>query len=91
MLAAVVGFVKIPRSRAAVTIEAGVVGQNQIAALDFGRRGSEAFPHDSAPRFLIRDRDGIFGGEFRQRVKGIGIAEVLPLRNRPGRTPSPSA
>src|SRR5262249_2085036 len=32
----------------------------------------EAFPHDSAPRYLLRDRDGIYGGEFRQRVKGMG-------------------
>src|SRR2546421_4963674 len=24
----------------------------------------EAFPHDSAPRFLLRDRDSIYSGEF---------------------------
>ena len=27
----------------------------------------EAFPEDSAPRFLIRDRDQIYGEEFCQR------------------------
>src|SRR3982074_1242107 len=36
----------------------------------------EAFPDDSAPRFLL-DRDSIYGGEFRRRVKGTRIAEVL--------------
>jgi len=30
----------------------------------------EAFPDDSAPRYLLRDRDRIYGGEFRRRVKG---------------------
>src|SRR6266404_7826823 len=43
----------------------------------------EAFPHDSAPRFLIHDRDGIFGGPFRQRVKAIGLAEVLITPHSP--------
>jgi hypothetical protein len=51
----------------------------------------EAFPDDSAPRYLLRDRDGIYGGEFRQRVKGMGLAEVLTRHARPGRTPSPNA
>src|SRR4030081_3711958 len=37
----------------------------------------EAFPDDSAPRYLLRDRDGIYGGEFRRRLKGMLIAEVL--------------
>ena len=43
----------------------------------------EAFPDDSAPRYLLRDRDGIYGGEFRQRVKGMGLAEVLTARRSP--------
>src|SRR5256712_474874 len=43
---------------------------------------TEAFPHDSAPRFLLRDRDSIYGGEFRRRAKSIGIAEFSP---RPAR------
>ncbi len=47
----------------------------------------EAFPHDSAPRFLIRDRDGIFGGQFRQRVKAIGLAEVLTATRSPWQNP----
>ena len=36
----------------------------------------ESFPFDTAPRFLIRDNDSIFGGEFSHRVKSLGIEEV---------------
>jgi putative transposase len=43
----------------------------------------EAFPHDSAPRFLVRDRDGIYGRQFRQRVKAIGLAEILTTPHSP--------
>jgi putative transposase len=37
----------------------------------------EAFPFDQIPRYLLRDRDGIFGGEFRKDVKAMGTKEVL--------------
>jgi hypothetical protein len=32
----------------------------------------EAFPDDTAPRWLLRDRDAIYGAAFRQRVAGMG-------------------
>jgi len=37
----------------------------------------DAFPDDSAPPYLLRDRDSIYGLAFRQRVKGMRIREVL--------------
>jgi hypothetical protein len=37
----------------------------------------EAFPWDESPRYLLRDRDGVYGSLFRQRVKNLGIEEVL--------------
>ena len=37
----------------------------------------EAFPFDEAPRFLIRDHDGIYGQDFCERVKYLGIEEVV--------------
>jgi putative transposase len=43
----------------------------------------QAFPWDSAPRYLLRDRDGIFGSEFVQRVKALGIQEVLSAPRSP--------
>ncbi len=36
-----------------------------------------AFPWDTAPRFLLRDRDSCYGSEFGDPVKGLNIEEVL--------------
>jgi hypothetical protein len=47
----------------------------------------EAFPGDSTPRYLLRDRDGIYGAEFRRRVKGMGLAEVLTAPRSPWQNP----
>jgi hypothetical protein len=46
----------------------------------------EAFPWDTAPRYMIRDRDSIYGNAFKARVKNMGIEEVVtayksPLQN----------
>jgi len=35
-----------------------------------------AFPWETAPRYLIRDRDKAYGFAFSRRVKGLGIREV---------------
>jgi transposase InsO family protein len=43
----------------------------------------QAFPWDSAPRYLLRDRDGIFGREFAEQVKAMGIKEVLSAPRSP--------
>ena len=43
----------------------------------------EAFPFDQAPRFLIRDRDGTYGHVVRERLRGMGIAEVLTAPRSP--------
>jgi hypothetical protein len=34
----------------------------------------DAFPDDGAPLYLLRDRDGVYGHVFQQRVKGIGTS-----------------
>jgi transposase InsO family protein len=36
----------------------------------------EAFPFDSAPRYLLRDNDQFYGCEFRRRLEVMGIREV---------------
>src|SRR5215831_16796017 len=43
----------------------------------------EPFPWDSAPRFLLRDRDRIFGSDFTRQVKELGIEEVLGAPRAP--------
>jgi putative transposase len=47
----------------------------------------EAFPEDTAPRYMIRDRDGIYGDVFRRRVEGMGIDEVLTAPQSPWQNP----
>ena len=37
----------------------------------------EAFPEDTPPRYLIRDRDQIYGECFRNRLRDLGTTEVL--------------
>ena len=37
----------------------------------------EAFPEDMTPRWLLRDRDAIYGDVFRRRVASMGIGEVV--------------
>src|SRR5437899_10177445 len=36
-----------------------------------------AFPNDSAPSYLLRDRNHVYGAKFRHRVKAMQIDEVL--------------
>jgi putative transposase len=43
----------------------------------------EAFPEETAPRFLLRDRDSIYGEYFRRRVAGIGVEEVVTAARSP--------
>lgn len=43
----------------------------------------EAFPWDTAPRYLLRDRDSIFGRIFRERIKSMGIEEVMTAFHSP--------
>ncbi len=47
----------------------------------------EAFPDQEAPRFLIRDRDGIYGHFFQQRVANMGIEEVICSPRSPWQNP----
>lgn len=43
----------------------------------------EAFPWDTAPRYLLRDRDRIFGPEFVRQVKAMRIKQVLSVPRSP--------
>jgi putative transposase len=50
---------------------AGWVWQQLIQATPWGR----------APRYLVRDRDAVYGRDFLQRARGLGIATLLtPVR-----------
>ncbi len=46
-----------------------------------------AFPEDTAPRFLLRDRDGVYGGGFLTRVENMGIEQVVTAPKSPWQNP----
>lgn len=47
----------------------------------------EAFPEEAVPRFLLRDRDSIYGEYFRSRVAGMGVEEVVTVARSPWQNP----
>jgi transposase InsO family protein len=47
----------------------------------------EAFPWDTAPTYLLRDRDKIFGLEFQRTVLNLGIQEVRISPHSPWQNP----
>lgn len=47
----------------------------------------EAFPWDTAPRYLLRDRDAIYGRWFTRRVRNMGIEEVKTAPRSPWQNP----
>ena len=48
---------------------------------------TQAFPENSAPRYLLRDRDGSYGAAFVARAKAMGIEEVLSAPRSPWQNP----
>lgn len=51
------------------------------------RQVTEAFPWDTSPRFLLRDRDSFYGSVFRRRVEVMGITEVITATRSPWQNP----
>src|SRR5262249_23082354 len=47
------------------------------------RQMTEAFPWDTAPKYLVRDRDAVYGNVVKRRLRGLGI------RDRPTAPRSP--
>jgi putative transposase len=43
----------------------------------------QAFPEDTAPRYLLRDQDKIYGADFTEPVQAMGIKEVRAAPARP--------
>jgi transposase InsO family protein len=46
-----------------------------------------AFPYYTAPQYLLRDRDSIYGSVFVQRVEGMGIKQKLISPRSPWQNP----
>jgi len=47
----------------------------------------EAFPWEEAPRYLLRDRDYVYGNAFQKRVHSMGIEEVVIAARCPWQNP----
>jgi putative transposase len=48
-----------------------------------GQQLREAFPFDQLPRYLLRDRDAIFGNAFTEQLREMNIEEVLSTPRSP--------
>jgi transposase InsO family protein len=49
--------------------------------------GREAFAFTSSPKYLFRDRDGIYGLEFQRRAEALGLEEVRLAPRSPWQSP----
>ena len=47
----------------------------------------DAFPYDEPPRYLIRDRDAIYGDQFEKRLKHMRIKQVVIAPRSPWQNP----
>ena len=47
----------------------------------------QAFPDGGEPRYLLRDRDRIYGEELQERIQAIGIKEILTAPQSPWQNP----
>jgi len=48
----------------------------------------QAFPGDTAPQYLLRDRDAVYGVAFSHRAQSLGIQEVKIAPRAPWQNPS---
>jgi transposase InsO family protein len=92
-----IDFFTVPTARLRVLFVFVVLAHHRRRALHFNvtehptaiwtaQQIVNAFPDDSGPRHLLRDRDSTYGHAFRQRVKGM-IAEVLTAPHSPWQNP----
>jgi transposase InsO family protein len=51
------------------------------------RQLRQAFPFETAPRYLIRDRDAIYGDEVRRCLASLNIEEVITAPRSPWQNP----
>ena len=83
------------RGFAAALVHGSIDGRDGLAAAEraLAHLGAgvaenvEAFGEGKVPRFLIRDRDGLYGLTFQDRVKALGIEEVVIAPRSPWQNP----
>ena len=89
-----VDFFAVPTLRFQILYVFLVLAHDRRRILDFGvtahptaewtgQQLRNAFPWDTTPRYLLRDRDRIFGNDFTRQVEEMGIREVLSAPRSP--------
>ncbi len=48
---------------------------------------TEAFPFDTAPRYLLRDDDGGYGRQVQRRIRSLGMQEIVTAPASPWQNP----
>ena len=61
-----------------------------VTAHPIARQVTEACGWESAPKYLIRDRDRIYGEAFTSRIRAMGIRDKPTAPRRHGRTAMPN-
>jgi putative transposase len=57
------------------------------SAVWVARQLRQAFPFETAPSYLIHDRDGIFGAEVRRCLASLNVEEVVTAPRSPWQNP----
>jgi len=93
-----IDFFTVPTAKFRVLFVLVILSHNRRQVVSFkatsnptimwtAQRIIEVFPWDTAPKYLLRDRDSIYGAYFRQRVKNMGIKEVITAAQSPWQNP----
>ncbi len=61
--------------------------RRQVVHFGVTAHPTAAFPWDSAPRYVIRDRDSVYGALVSARIKAMGIEEVVTAPRSPWQNP----
>ena len=78
----------LPCDSASRTSTVGIVRDKTNPTAEWiSRQIIEAFPWDSSPRYLIRDRDTAYGPIFRQRLRAMGIRDKPTAPRSPWQNP----
>jgi hypothetical protein len=93
-----IDFFTVPTATFRILFVLVILSHNRRQAVNFNVTASptakwtaqqviETFPWDTAPKYLLRDRDGIYGTIFRQRLENMGIKEVITAPQSPWQNP----
>ena len=95
---AAIDFFTVPTATFRVLFVFVVLAQERRRVLHFGvtehptqewtmQQMREAFPWDKSPRYVLRDRDAIYGTDFAAMTRDMGVEELLTAPRSPWQNP----